>query len=106
MNGARAAIQSGASPIPQLERKDVGGRADFQDHAVRSGAVYCTGGDEKVVMLASGPPVYIFLRLKCCTIFLCVTQIADHGLSINTRLQSEVHACVRSRIEQVIAFVL
>src|SRR5580765_4865211 len=57
-------------------------------------------------MLASRPAIHEGRRLERCAILLRVTQFVDHSLLIDARLQSKVHACVRSRIEQVIAFVL
>ena len=106
VNRARAAIQSGPSPIPQLEGKDVWRRADFQNHAVSSRTMDGTGGDEEVIMLASRPLIYVVQRLKRCAVLLRVMQISDHSLSVDARLYSEVHACGRSRIEQVITFIL
>src|SRR5216684_6236569 len=103
---ARAAIKSGPPPIPQLESKDVWCRADFQNDAVGSRTVDSAGCDEEVVMLASRPLIYTIQRLKRCAILLRVMQLSDQSLSIDVSLQSKVHACVWSGVEQVIAFIL
>ena len=90
MDRARPAIQSQPPPIPELEGKDVGSRADLENHAVAPRTVNGAGGDEEVVMFTGRPRIHIFLCVEGAGASLGGPQLGSHLLPVDSLPQPKI----------------
>ena len=106
VNRSWKAIESQSPPVPHFESKDVWRRADLEHHAVSPGAVGSTGRNQKVIVFARGPLIYILVRRKGETALLSFSQIRNHCAQLDVLLQAEIDRRILCRIQKVITLIL
>ena len=103
---AGLAIEAEAVPVPQFEGENVRGGADFQNHRLRAAAVDGTRRDQEMVVLRGRKAVRVGVRGERPVPALGCGEIFQHGVPVNTILQSEIYGCRRTGIENIITFIL
>ena len=64
INRPGQSVQSQATPIPKLKRKDTWRSANLKHHGTGSRTMHRSRGDQIMIMALSGPFIDIFLRIK------------------------------------------
>ena len=101
------AVETEATPVPQLEGEYAGGCTDFKHHGSRTRTVYSSGRNQEVVMLLRRPLVHIARGVKRFARFLRMLESIYHFDGIYILTQSEKHGgTLRFGIQKIIAFVL